>query len=96
MSCQQCHTLDIEWLIRSPDELTKAIRIVRANLDDGTLEEVGRPGRQDTQSFRDLPEEGPWPDYVEGNFRCASCGTRFQLAVETYHGAGGRWCPIMN
>lgn len=36
--------------------------------------------------------ETPWPgDYVETVVECSSCGQRFRLCAETYHGAGGSW-----
>jgi hypothetical protein len=33
-------------------------------------------------------------DYLEHTFSCINCDQRFRLAVETYHGAGGRWEPV--
>ncbi len=39
-----------------------------------------------------IPDEGPWPDYVEVYFE-DSRGKRYKLAVETYHGFGGSWAP---
>ena len=35
--CDSCSDLHSEWPIRSPGELAKAIRVVRANLDKATL-----------------------------------------------------------
>lgn len=34
-----------------------------------------------------------WSDFVECELVCARCGARYQLACETYHGAGGMWQP---
>ena len=74
--------------IRTPGELAKAIRIVRASIDDGTLTEVDRP---DGEPFSTLKEEGPWADVIDCRFSCRHCGALFGLSVETYHGSGGRW-----
>jgi hypothetical protein len=37
-----------------------------------------------------VPDEGPWPDYVEAYF-VDRHGKQYKLTVETYHGAGGSW-----
>jgi hypothetical protein len=93
MSCSRCQELGIKFSIRSPGELQKAIRVVRANLADGTLEQ--QPGNpvHPMLPFLSLTEVGPWDDYLLYEFRCTSCGARFTLSVETYHGAGGSWTP---
>ena len=38
----------------------------------------------------DIPEQGPWPDFIEACFDDAT-GIRYRLSVETYHGTGGVW-----
>ena len=86
--CESCRELQEEWSIRSPGELSKAIRVVRANLADGTLLQRGG-----SDPFASLPEGGPWPDHVSFCFHCAQCGAAFTLSAETHHGAGGRWAP---
>lgn len=91
MTCPSCEPLNVEWPIRSPGELAKALRVARANLEDGTLVELEEPEALVVQSVRDVPEDGPWPDVVQCRFGCAACGARFELSAETYHGAGGRW-----
>lgn len=89
--CDKCEDLRIRYDIRTPGELTKAIRVVRDNLADGTLTDITQPAHSPSGYFRDLPDAGPWPDYVEHYFRCSFCGYGFRLAVDTYHGAGGKW-----
>ncbi len=44
--------------------------------------------------LKNIPDEGPWPDYVEIYFEEASTGDAYKLTVETYHGAGGSWQKI--
>jgi len=93
MSCSRCQELGVKVSIRSPAELREAIRVVRANLVDGTLEQL--PGDQvhPMPPFLSVIEEGPWGDFLLYEFWCRSCGARFTLSVETYHGAGGFWTP---
>ena len=87
VSCARCGDLDQEVPIRTPGELAKVIRVIRGNIDDGTIVVV--PG----QSF-DLPEAGPWPDIIDFTFECRECRVRFSLAAEVYHGHGGAWSPV--
>jgi len=89
--CDKCEDLRIRYDIRTPGELTKAIRVVRDNLSDGTLIDITQPAHSPSGHFIDLSDAGPWPDYVEHYFRCGACGHGFRLAVDTYHGAGGKW-----
>jgi len=79
--------------IRSPSEFAKAIRIARANLLDGTLDQL--PTRDiGATPILSLAESGPWDDILLYEFRCRSCGAQFRLSAETYHGQGGSWMPI--
>ena len=84
--CERCGDLHVEWAIRTPGELEKAIRVIGGHVDGGDLEEVSvRPG------LHALREDGPRPDHIDLFFRCTGCGSRFSLSVETYHGRGGSW-----
>ena len=91
--CQRCRELRIEWPIRSPSELSKAVRVVRANLDDGTLAEVAVEAAVGAPCFDELGDSGTWPDIVLNAFECTTCGARFKLFADTYHGSGGAWGP---
>lgn len=88
-SCRRCSDLKVTFDIRTPDQLQRAIRVVRDNLADGTLE-VAPTGHEPPQTF-DIPHDPPWPDAVDISFRCKRCHCRFRLVAETYHGAGGSW-----
>jgi hypothetical protein len=47
---------------------------------------------QSSCPLTDLLKNQHWPDDVITHiFECSSCGQRFKLAVETYHGSGGAW-----
>jgi len=43
-----------------------------------------------TLNILDVPEHGPWPDFIEACFDDAT-GAKYRLSVETYHGTGGVW-----
>ncbi len=84
--------------IRTPGELKKAIRIIAANLDDGTirLSEYWPKGILkccDSGSFSELANGHDWGDIIEYYFECPQCRSLFHLEAETYHGRGGRWSP---
>ncbi|MEW6643054.1 MAG: hypothetical protein AB1586_21295 [Pseudomonadota bacterium] len=81
----------VERQISSRDMFTSVLREVKRCIADGSLRQV-KPAaapfaRDDVTS---VPDEGPWPDYVEAYFEDRS-GQRYKLTVETYHGAGGSW-----
>ena len=95
MSCPRCKELHLRFEIRSPGELAQAVRIVQANLKDETLEQVPREGLGvSTKPFPSLSETGPWDDVLLYEFSCRSCGARFRLSADTYHGQGGDWMPV--
>jgi hypothetical protein len=95
MSCSHCVDLCQEVLIRRPGELERVVRVVAANLQDGTLAEIRgeTPSAEviESTSFAALIASGPRPDMINADFRCAYCGELFRLRCETYHGSGGRW-----
>ncbi len=91
--CQRCAELRTRYEIDNPAQLTKAIRIARANLAEGTLTDITHPAHSPSGQFNELHDDGPWPDYVEHYFRCVSCGRGFRLSADTYHGIGGEWEP---
>ena len=81
--------------IRTPQDLAHVIRTVKKSLEEGVLRESsywpeGRV-RFHLPSFKDVPVNGPWPDYLEYYFEEPSTGRRFRLVCEIYHGDGGRW-----
>jgi hypothetical protein len=74
--------------MRTPGELAKAIRVVQANVADGTLRPIEQPG---TPPLASVPPDGPWADVISYRFHCVQCGAQFELSAETYHGSGGSW-----
>lgn len=41
--------------------------------------------------LEDIPDKGPWPDYIEMYFEDVNTRAVYKLSVETYHGVGGSW-----
>jgi hypothetical protein len=89
VACERCRELGTRFEIRVPDDLKKAIRIVRAHVAEGTLTEL--PDGPDGEPFASINADGPWDDIVSHLFACTGCGGRFRLSAETYHGSGGYW-----
>ncbi len=93
--CKHCLALQMDFPIRSPDDLTEAIRQAQGHVAKGTLIEVPFP-REGGGRFPLIAEtkaEGPWDDIIGFHFRCSFCDSRYYLGAETYHGSGGRWGP---
>ncbi len=96
--CKHCQEVNRTVSIQNPLDLTRAIRVIRDNLIDGTLQQSSYwPSDQiglDEPIFSDLPDHEPWPDYMHYFFQCPQCQRIFELSVETYRGAGGKWSAI--
>lgn len=94
-TCEHCSALRKEFPIRSPDDLTHAIRQAQGYVASGALIELPFP-REGGGRFPLIVEtkaEGPWDDIMGFNFRCSFCDSRYYLGAETYHGSGGWWGP---
>jgi hypothetical protein len=97
--CAACGEVAPDQTIRTPQDLWSLVEALRSNLGAGVLREnplwpLNKP-RRDKRPFVELRQEEPWPDdYLEYHFVCTSCGDRFRLAVETYHGSGGKWIRL--
>jgi hypothetical protein len=96
MTCERCEHLAKPEYFRTPGLLKDGLAVVRANVADGTLREEpqdARPVIASQPTFGALDEKH-WPDAFVYRFRCLACGTRFELAGETYHGGGARWTQV--
>jgi hypothetical protein len=89
--CDTCGDLRLSVEIQTPGDLSKALRVIRANLADSSITDVTQSNNSQSGEFLNLEERGPWPDHLSYQFKCTRCGHQFRLAVETYHGAGGTW-----
>ena len=98
MNCSSCEDMNRERRIRSPKDLREAIQFLQAKIAGGTLKEipVGSSPFALTKwtSISVVEPNGPWNDIVYYEFCCRSCGTRFCLSAETYHGMGGWLTPL--
>jgi hypothetical protein len=97
MGCRSCAPFETPLPIRGAAEFEGVVERVRQAVADGVLQYdaydpdlafAGQP------SFLSLDLGGPWPDVARYHFSCMSCGQLFRLAVETYHGTGGRWSAV--
>lgn len=88
-------TVPMARTIHTPVELTALLHELRHAVARGDLEQLRPdPSPFATQSaVTDIPEHGPWDDYIELRFRATGTGEQYKLAVETFHGAGGSWGP---
>jgi hypothetical protein len=89
--CPSCKDLNIEFRIKLPSDLRKAIAVARDNLADCTIADVTF---SDGKPFEELVSSGKWEDILLYHFQCNTCEQRFELSAETYHGSGGWWKPV--
>ena len=92
--CDRCKHLKAPLTIAWPDDLRRAIRLAKENVENGTLAVVDAETLPGAQPFAQLSPAGRWDDMVHFVFVCTACGQRFELSAETYHGAGGAWRPL--
>ena len=90
--CPSCKDLNLEFQIKLPSDLRQAIAVTHDNLNDGTISDITID--PDCKPFAELDSSGKWDDVLHYHFQCNTCGQRFELSAETYHGAGGWWRPI--
>lgn len=94
MPCSFCNDLCTEYRISSPSDLRHAIAVVRDNLADGTLTEIGSEvSGLPQRSFSEVAGSGQWDDVMVYRFQCQHCSGQFILEAETFHGSGGAWRP---
>ena len=96
MPCEKCAHLTETIEIKLPADLTRVLGQAKEALASGVLREIkqfddGRVLFEDTP-FNEVRADGPWPDVFSYYFACIACGSRFEVAAETYHGRGGAWC----
>jgi hypothetical protein len=93
--CKHCEEVQTRYEIRSPNELKKAIRVVRANLKDGTIVKSSYwpEGiiKLENEPFENIKESGSYEDVMQYYFECPKCKQVYSLSCETYHGCGGEW-----
>jgi hypothetical protein len=73
--------------IRTSQELESVIKVIKANIRDGTIKEVDVVNNP----LNEIETNKNWPDLFHNKFQCQTCNQRFILSVETYHGRGGFW-----
>ena len=91
IDCKSCADLRQTHRIVTDRKFEHAIRIIKANIDDGTIIEVVRTNQFAPDTFESICNSDTWPDYIENHFKCTTCECQFRLTVETYHGSGGTW-----
>lgn len=57
MSCEHCRELCVKYVIRTPDQLRKAIRIARNAINEGMLSEVLTKDDWNQYSFSECAEK---------------------------------------
>lgn len=87
--CALCRDLRVRAEFRTPGELTRVLQTLRERVRSGALLDLTQPSHSPSGDFAELPDQPPWPDYVEHYFRCSACPWRFRLAVDTDYGRNG-------
>jgi len=95
--CEHCSEVNLRHKIENSKQLEQAIRVIAANLEDGTIVESdywpeGALNYNHT-TFKELVAGATWGDVLKYYFECPKCNSLYKLWAETYHGSGGGWGP---
>ncbi|WML46625.1 hypothetical protein RCG23_13270 [Neobacillus sp. PS3-34] len=87
MKCSQCEGFNEKITIKEPYQYFNLVDQLKEILIQGNLVIInGNCDFQDVKSGKALPN-----DFIYHTFKCGRCNRKYQLAIETYHGAGGKW-----
>jgi hypothetical protein len=95
--CRACDSFDSAVAIHGPRQLERLVSRIRAAISHGVLR------CNDFESSRALIGQKPFseldldqriPDVLRYYFDCASCGSVFALAAESFHAQGGTWSKL--
>ena len=80
------------WRISSAAKFGEFLRLLKQEVARGSFRQLAPQSDWKSQEpINKIPDDGPWPDYIEMYFEDAETSDRYRLSVETYHGAGGNW-----
>jgi hypothetical protein len=71
--------------------LLRPIAVARDNLAGGTISNITT---DESKPFAELVTSDKWDDVLLYHFQYNTCGQRFELSAETYHGLGGWWKTV--
>jgi len=78
--------------ISSSAEFGEFLRLLKQAVSRGAFRQLWpKKDWVSEEAISKIPDDGPWPDYIEMHFEEANSGERYRLSVETYHGTGGTW-----
>jgi hypothetical protein len=83
--------------INLPEDLAEVVATLQSELQLGRLEEVLDQPPPEFFNWTPLKDAGdlPYPsDFIQLVVRCTSCGRKYLLFCETYHGGGGTLRPL--
>lgn len=94
-TCASCDQYVQGIEIHGPEQLRRIVATLQAAVGEQQLQAaVAEPDNVDLPAFPNLDLSETLPDVLAYSFECTSCGRRFELSCECYHGAGGHWRPV--
>jgi len=87
-----------EIKIETPNDLVKAFKLVRKELDEGKIKLTFEHKSQDRFEIPqfDFIKKFDWPDYFSNYYEEAATGKIYRLYAETYHGSGGALIEVQD
>lgn len=90
--CSMCEYFRETIIIEHPYQYFDLVDQIRTVLQEGTMFLL-----EGNCILEEIIVDKPFPkDVLYHVFQCATCGCKFSLSVETYHGSGGSWKVINN
>jgi hypothetical protein len=89
--CEKCDGFNEEIKIGHPHELHNLLDDIKEIINEKAMSL-----EESNCNIDDIERNKPWPDdLIELVLKCSYCGQKFVLSVETYHGSGGSWKPLL-
>ena len=96
-------TINCDCIIRfpasnasSPKQLSELIIKIKFAISKKLIQDVTDLAIEHSMSFDLIEANNQWPDIIENDFECMSCGKKFQLFADTYHGSFRNGWSIKN
>lgn len=92
--CPDCEEYAVPLEIHGPTQLRRIVGKIQAAISEQRLQTDDSRSDQALVAqtdFAQLDLSRTLPDVMIYHINCRSCGQKFKLQCECYHGAGGSW-----
>ncbi len=82
--------------VSSPKQLSELIIKIKFVISKKLIQDITDLALENSMPFDLVEANKQWPDIIENDFECLSCGKKFKLFADTYHGSFRNGWSIKN